>query len=105
VFGLTSVDGIRIELVSAIMELLATCPRAMLGMLQFQPALILRLSAGEQEISSALTGMEGVGLIERVSGGSPDAQWQLRTVPTQRSSSRRSAQGAADVMTADAFLC
>jgi hypothetical protein len=85
-FGPTLVEGVRIELVSAIMELLATSLRGSLGMLDFRLALILRLSAGEQEITSALGAMEGAGLIEWVLDDGSVTQWQLRTVPAQRAS-------------------
>jgi hypothetical protein len=91
-FGPTFVDGVRPELVSAIMEMLTIYPRAMCGMCEFQPALTLRLSADEQEVSAALAAMESARLIERVRVVSPILQWRLPASPEHRSSAFLSGQ-------------
>lgn len=96
-FGPTFVDGVRPEVASAILEMLAICPRAMCGMCGFQPALMLRLSADEQEVSAALTGMESAGLIERAHSAGSIPQWQLSAGPQQGASSFRAGQVASAV--------
>jgi hypothetical protein len=85
-FGPTFVDGVRPELVSAIMEMLTIYPRAVCGMCEFQPALMLRLSADEHEVSAALAAMESARLIERARIVSSILQWQLLAAPEHRSS-------------------
>lgn len=84
-YGPTVVEGVRPEVASAILEMLALCPRAMHGMCGFQPSLVLRVTADEPEVAAALAAMVTAGLIERIRGTNPIPEWQMSAIPEQRS--------------------
>jgi hypothetical protein len=71
------VDGVRPELAAAIVEMLAICPRAEVGILDVRKSLAARLNATPGEVHDALIAMQDAGVIERVHDTNPIPMWCL----------------------------